>query len=90
VVRHHTLGNYGEADLSPVRSWVLDRVGHQPTSWARAFANFGELRYGEVRAGVKVCIAPPRQDPDCASEVCPYSAPSIVCVRVHQADRSGR
>jgi hypothetical protein len=49
VVRHHTLGNYGEADLSPVRLWVLDRVGHQPTSWARAFANFGELRYGEVR-----------------------------------------
>jgi hypothetical protein len=44
VVRHHTLGNYGEADLSPVRSWVLDRVGHQPTSWARAFANFRELR----------------------------------------------
>src|SRR5918994_2450846 len=36
------LGNYGEADLSPVRSWVLDRVGHQPTSWARAFANFYE------------------------------------------------
>ena len=34
MVRHHTLGNYGEADLSPVRSWVLDRVGHQPTSWA--------------------------------------------------------
>jgi hypothetical protein len=49
VVRHHTLGNYGEADLSPVRSWVLDRVGHQPTSWARAFANFRELRKGEVR-----------------------------------------
>jgi hypothetical protein len=49
VVRHHTLGNYGEADLSPVRSWVLDRVGHQPTSWARAFANFRELRNGEVR-----------------------------------------
>ena len=49
MVRHHTLGNYGEADLSPVRSWVLDRVGHQPTSWARAFANFRELRCGEVR-----------------------------------------
>jgi hypothetical protein len=49
VVRHHTLGNYGEADLSPVRSWVLDRVGHQPTSWARAFANFRELRQCEVR-----------------------------------------
>jgi hypothetical protein len=49
VVRHHTRGNYGEADLSPVRSWVLDRVGHQPTSWARAFANFRELRFGEVR-----------------------------------------
>jgi hypothetical protein len=49
VVRHHTLGNYGEADLSPVRSWVLDRVGHHPTSWARAFANFRELRNGEVR-----------------------------------------
>jgi hypothetical protein len=48
VVRHHTLGNYGEADLSPVRSWVLDRVGHQPTSWARAFANFRELRKSEV------------------------------------------
>src|SRR5215211_4601013 len=46
-------------------------------------ANFLELRYGEVRAGVKVCIAPPRQDPDCASEVCPYSAPSIVCVRAY-------
>jgi hypothetical protein len=43
VVRPHTLGNYGEADLSPVRSWVLDRVGHQPTSWARAFANFRDL-----------------------------------------------
>ena len=49
MVRHHTLGNYGEADLSPVRSWVLDRVGHQPTSWARAFANFRELHNGEVR-----------------------------------------
>ena len=49
MVRHHTLGNYGEADLSPVRSWVLDRVGHQPTSWARAFANFRELCNGEVR-----------------------------------------
>jgi hypothetical protein len=49
VVRHHTLGNYGEADLSPVRSWVLDRVGHQPSSWAWAFANFRELRNGEVR-----------------------------------------
>ena len=49
MVRHHTLGNYGEADLSPVRSWVLDRVGHQPTSWARAFANFREFRDGEVR-----------------------------------------
>ena len=49
MVRHHTLGNYGEADLSPVRSWVLDRVGHQPTSWARAFANFRELRKGEVQ-----------------------------------------
>ena len=49
MVRHHTLGNYGEADLSPVRSWVLDRVGHQPSSWARAFANFRELRKGEVR-----------------------------------------
>ena len=49
MVRHHTLGNYGEADLSPVRSWVLDRVGHHPTSWARAFANFRELRNGEVR-----------------------------------------
>jgi hypothetical protein len=49
VVRHHTLGNYGEADLSPVRSWVLDRVGHQPSSWAWAFANFRELRKGEVR-----------------------------------------
>ena len=48
MVRHHTLGNNGEADLSPVRSWVLDRVGHQPTSWARAFANFRELRYGEL------------------------------------------
>src|SRR5215207_3690327 len=57
---------------------------------ASSKANFVELRYGEVRAGVKVCIAPPRQDPDCASEVCPYSAPSIVCVRVHQTDRSGR
>ena len=49
MVRHHTLGNNGEADLSPVRSWVLDRVGHQPTSWARAFANFRELRQCEVR-----------------------------------------
>jgi hypothetical protein len=49
VVRHHTLGNYGEADLSLVRSWVLDWVGHQPTSWARAFANFREFRNGEVR-----------------------------------------
>ena len=49
MVRHHTLGNNGEADLSPVRSWVLDRVGHQPTSWARAFANFRERRKDEVR-----------------------------------------
>jgi hypothetical protein len=48
VVRHHTLGNYGEADLSPVRSWVLDRVGHQPTSWARAFANFRAFLFYEV------------------------------------------
>jgi hypothetical protein len=49
VVRHHTLGNYGEDDLSPVRSWVLDRVGHQPTSWARAFANFRERAFQIVR-----------------------------------------
>ena len=52
-------------------------------SWGEQVANFVELRYGEVRAGVKVCIAPPRQDPDCASEVCPYSAPSIVCVHTY-------
>ena len=49
MVRYHTLGNYGEADLSPVRLWVLDRVGHQPTRWARAFASFRELRKAEVR-----------------------------------------
>ena len=58
MVRHHTLGNYGEADLSPVRSWVLDRVGHQPTSWAGPSRtsenaqkpNFVELRQREVRS----------------------------------------
>ena len=55
MVRHHTLGNYGEADLSPVRSWVLDRVGHQPSSWARAFANFRELRACELRRTTLPC-----------------------------------
>ena len=48
MVRHHTLGNYGEADLSPVRSWVLDRVGHQPTSWAgpsRTSENSGKAKF---------------------------------------------
>ena len=54
MVRHHTLGNYGEADLSPVRSWVLDRVGHQPTSWARAFANFRVRAFQIVRLHLAV------------------------------------
>jgi hypothetical protein len=30
------------------------------TSEKPEYANFGELRYGEVHAEMKVCIAPPR------------------------------
>jgi hypothetical protein len=36
------------------------RNGPERISQKPEYANFGELRYGEVHAEVKVCIAPPR------------------------------